>query len=80
MVRAMEYMYPLQGYEQIKDQFLLGDSILVAPVLEKGKRTRSVVFPAGNWQGDDGSTVTGPTDIEIKVPLARLPWYRRVSQ
>ena len=80
MVRAMEYMYPLQGYEQIKDQFLLGDSILVAPVLERGKRTRSVVFPAGTWQGDDGSTVTGPTDIEIKVPLARLPWYRRVSQ
>jgi len=76
MVRAMEYMYPHQGYAEIKDQFLLGDSILVAPVLEKGKRARRVIFPVGTWQGDDRSSVTGPCSIEIKVPLTRLPWYR----
>jgi len=26
--------------------------------------------------GKDGSTVTGPCQVEIDVPLARLPWYR----
>jgi len=79
MVRAMEYMYSHQGYAEIKDQFLLGDGILVAPVLERGARSRQVIFPKGIWQGDDGSTVTGPTVTEIRVPLSRLPWYRRVS-
>lgn len=78
IVRHLEYVYPHQGYETIKDQFLLGDSILVAPILEQGATTRTVVFPAGTWQGDDGSTVTGPCRQEIEVPLSRLPWYRKL--
>jgi alpha-glucosidase len=78
IVRHLEYMYPHQGYAEIKDQFLLGDGILVAPVLEKGARHRTVVFPKGTWKGDDGSTVKGPVQITIEVPLFRLPWYRRL--
>ena len=77
IVRAMEYVYPDQGYAKIHDQFMLGDSILVAPVLEQDARVRSVIFPAGQWQGDDGATVTGPATIEIDVPLSRLPWFRK---
>jgi alpha-glucosidase (family GH31 glycosyl hydrolase) len=79
MVRALEYGYPHQGYAGIKDQFLLGESILVAPVLEKGARSREVVFPEGIWQGDDDSRVTGPCKKEIVAPLNRLPWYRLLS-
>ena len=70
MIGGGEYSY------FYKDQFLLGDKILVAPVMEKGARNRTVVFPQGTWQGDDGSTVMGPTTVEIDVPLQRLPWYR----
>jgi len=76
IIRPLEYMYPHQGYAAIKDQFLLGDSILVAPVLVKGACRRHIVIPPGTWQGDDGSVVTGPCDVEIEVPLTRLPWYR----
>lgn len=35
----------------IIDEFLLGTSILVAPVLEKGARQRSVQFPPGYMEG-----------------------------
>jgi arylsulfatase A-like enzyme len=80
IVRHLEYMYPHQGYEQIKDQFMLGDDILVAPVLEKGARSRMIVFPAGTWKGDDGSVVTGPCTQEVDVPLERLPWYRCIKK
>ncbi len=76
IVRPIEYMYPQQGYAEIKDQFLLGANILVAPVLESGTRSRTVVFPPGNWRGDDGSLVEGPCTQTIDTPLARLPWYR----
>jgi alpha-glucosidase (family GH31 glycosyl hydrolase) len=79
MVRNMEYVFPGKGYEMIKDQFLLGDHILVAPVVEKGKREREVVFPQGKWQGDDGTIVDGPIKQIIKVPLERLPWYRKMN-
>jgi len=80
LVRHLEYMYPHQGYTQIKDQFLLGDDILVAPVLEKGARSRKIVFPAGTWKGDDDSVVTGPCTMEVNVPLERLPWYRCIKR
>jgi alpha-glucosidase (family GH31 glycosyl hydrolase) len=79
MVRNLEYEYPGKGYENIKDQFLLGRNIMVAPVAAKGQRSREVVFPEGRWKGDDETTVTGPVKIVIEVPLERLPWYRKVS-
>lgn len=78
IVRSLEYEFPGNGYELIKDQFLLGNKILVAPVVKKGKRSREVFFPDGKWQGDDGSVVTGPTKMSIDVPIGRLPWYRKV--
>ncbi len=80
IVRTMEYMFPHQGHEKITDQFMLGETILVAPVVEKGKTSRFVDFPKGKWKGDDGSMVKGPTHIKIEVPLSRLPWYRKVSK
>lgn len=79
IVRHLEYVFPGNGYESLKDQFMLGDDILVAPVIEKGKREREVFFPEGKWQGDDGSIVQGPVKKTIAVPLTRLPWYRKVS-
>ena len=78
MVRNLEYEYPGKGYEEIKDQFLLGNKILVAPVVVKGQRSREVIFPEGKWQGDDGSIVNGPVTLKIEVPLERLPWYRKI--
>jgi alpha-glucosidase (family GH31 glycosyl hydrolase) len=79
MVRHMEYMFPDKGYEKIIDQFMLGDYILVAPVVEKGKTSRFVEFPDGKWKGDDGNIVQGPVCMEIDVPISRLPWYRKVG-
>lgn len=77
IVRPLCWLWPSAGYETITDQFMLGDDILVAPVVQSGARRRSVIFPPGTWRGDDGSTVVGPATREIEVPLARLPWYRK---
>lgn len=79
IVRPLAYAYPDAGYEKIKDEFLLGDEILVAPVLTKNARARTIVFPRGTWKGDDGSTVVGPKTLDVPAPLDRLPWYRRAE-
>jgi alpha-D-xyloside xylohydrolase len=57
--------------------FLLGDDLLVAPVLQPGG-ARRVHLPAGRW-GDwwTGEVVTGPIDIDVVVPLDRVPLYQR---
>lgn len=78
MIRNLEYEFPGKGYEQIKDEFMLGNNILVAPVVNKGETSREVIFPDGKWKGDDDSIVTGPVTLKIDVPLERLPWYRKI--
>jgi alpha-glucosidase (family GH31 glycosyl hydrolase) len=80
IVRPLEWAWPHQGFAAIKDQFMLGDEILVAPIVTKGGRVRTVVFPPGRWRGDDGSIVDGPAKLEIQVPLSRLPYYHLQSR
>lgn len=77
IVKPMEYAYPNLGYETIKDQFVLGTEIIVAPIVKKGARTRRVQLPAGQWISDDGQIYDGGTSIEIDVPLDRLPYFKK---
>ncbi|OCT16696.1 glycoside hydrolase [Paenibacillus pectinilyticus] len=78
IMRHLDYVFPNAGYELVNDQFMLGDHILVAPVLVKGQTSRQIHFPTGTWIGDDGSIVQGPVSEEVQAPLSRLPWYRKV--
>jgi alpha-glucosidase (family GH31 glycosyl hydrolase) len=79
IVKPMEMAFPGSGYETIKDQFVLGNNIVVAPVVEKGVRSRKVVLPQGNWKADDGKTYTGGKPVEVSVPLERLPYFIKVN-
>ena len=78
IVKPMAMAFPVGGFETIKDQFVLGDDIIVAPVLTKGARAREVVLPEGNWKSEDGLLYTGGTTVEIEVPLERLPYFTRI--
>ena len=74
IARYMEYVFPHQGYGKINDQFMVGDDILVAPVLEKGKTSRMVTVPAGEWTFR-GNLITGGRAIELEggdIPLIVL--------
>jgi alpha-glucosidase len=57
---------------------MLGDNLLVAPMLEN-KPTRTVVLPAGKWLADDGKSYKGGKSYEISVPLDRLPYFSKVK-
>ena len=62
---------------KIADQFMLGEDIVVAPVLEKGQRERSVYLPTGNWLDQHGTKYTGPGDFKVLAPLEELPYFKR---
>jgi alpha-glucosidase len=79
IVRPMALAFPDDGYETIKDQFMLGDDILVAPVVEKGARSRTVALPEGRWKNERGEIVRGGRTIDIEVPLERLPYFTRLD-
>jgi len=79
IVKPMELAFPGNGYETIMDQFVLGNDIIVAPVVEKGVRIRKVVLPKGTWKAEDGTSFKGGKTIEISVPLERLPYFRKIK-
>jgi len=57
---------------------MIGEDLLVAPVVHKGIRKREVILPSGQWLADDGSVYEGSVTIEIEVPLARLPYFKKL--
>ena len=75
MMRNLEYCFPGMGYAGILDEFMMGNDLLVAPVMEKGAVSRKVVLPPGKWLADNGKTYVGPTTVEIASPIERLPYF-----
>lgn len=50
IIRPMIWNWPaISGVVQIDDQFMLGDHVMIAPVLSPGVSERSVYLPEGLW-------------------------------
>lgn len=78
IVRHMEYAFPHQGFIDCKDQFMLGDKYLVAPVIRQGATSREVLLPKGKWRDDRGKTFRGPKRITVDAPLERLVYFEKL--
>ncbi len=65
----------------IKDQVMIGDRLMIAPVMIEGATSRSVVLPAGRWFGWDGddASVEGPTILEEGAGMAEIPVFARAG-
>ena len=78
IVRCMEYQFPHQGFEECKDQFMLGDKYLVAPVVDN-RLERDVRLPKGTWRDEQGRKYKGGKTYHIQVPLDRLPYFEKLK-
>lgn len=78
ILRSLEFEFPNRGYAAVKDQFLIGSTLLVAPALEPGQAQRTVRIPPGTWQDERGGVVAGPCELTVDVPLVRIPhWIKK---
>ena len=59
---------------EVGDAFLLGDALLVAPVLAEGVTRRTVRLPRGRWYDRaTGAGYTGGRQVRLEAPPARIP-------
>ncbi len=77
IVRSLEYVFPGEGFEKTTDIFMLGDDVLVAPVVEKGAVTRTLRLPRGTWSDEAGNVYEGGREITVDAPLDYLPYFYR---
>jgi alpha-D-xyloside xylohydrolase len=69
----------------IDDEFMYGDNLLVAPVLDDVEE-RKVYLPKGRWiredKADSPQTYTaeaGGIEIAVEAPLGVIPLFRRID-
>lgn len=80
IVRHVDYVFPGEGFEHTDDQFMLGDGLLVCPVLQKGASHRTIRLPKGLWKSWRGECWTGGITIQTPVTLRDIPLaYREPS-
>lgn len=79
VMRALLLDYPddSRAVEQ-EGEFLFGDDLLVAPVMEQGKREQTVYLPKGEWSDYwTGRAYSGPKEVSVDAPLNSIPIFVR---
>lgn len=73
--RALGLAYPELG-EHPDFTYMLGDWLLVSPVVEQGAVTKDVIFPPGQWYDWwTGEALQGGMTRTVDAPLDTLPLY-----
>ncbi|KAF6018924.1 KIAA1161 [Bugula neritina] len=81
MVRPLWWIAPNDSNcFTIDDEFLLGNDILVAPIVEKGARSRDIYLPNGKWQDmmNNREVQGGKWYREFDANLWELPYFLKV--
>ena len=80
VMRTMFYEFPDDpACWELKDQYMFGGDILVAPVVWKDQYERAVYLPAGaDWVNlHDGKTYRGGQTVTVEAPLDVIPAFSR---
>lgn len=62
---------------KIQDEYMWGENILVAPVLQKGVTERKVYLPKGKWQDLSNKTIEGGKWITVPLRMEFIPVFLR---
>jgi alpha-glucosidase len=81
ILRPLFFEYPGNpACADVDDEFLVGRDLLVAPVVEEGRTSRSVYLPDGVWcDYSTGIRHAGPAEITVDAPPDTLPVFVRAG-
>lgn len=81
LMRSLALEFPEEPASwTLADQFLLGPSLLVAPVVAEGATARSVHLPAGRWWPlEGGAAHEGPSNLDVSAPVTEIPIFGRAG-
>ena len=65
-----------ENVRDLIDEFMLGDALLVAPILTENTFSREVYLPAGEWTNLlTGEVVSGGTRVNVQANLGQIPVF-----
>lgn len=73
--RFHEYNYPHKGYHKINDVFMLGEKILAAPAVKKGKRKKPFYFLPENGEIRTEISVTAEKALLLILRLTSCCFF-----
>ncbi len=81
VMRAMVLEYPDDPTTFWMDkQFMLGNDLLVAPVITEGARLQRLYLPEGEWyHRSTNDKYTGPAWVNVKAPLDNIPMFAKAG-
>jgi alpha-D-xyloside xylohydrolase len=82
VMRTLFYEFPTDKESwKIEDEYMYGDSYLVAPILQSGQKIKSVYLPEGyRWKEyESENCYNGGQYIEITVSLESIPIFQKID-
>ncbi len=65
---------------ETENEYFFGDSLLVAPVTEKGAKTRKVYLPGGKWYDYwSGEAYEGGKAYDVAAPIETIPLFAKAG-
>ncbi|XP_025078516.1 myogenesis-regulating glycosidase-like isoform X3 [Pomacea canaliculata] len=81
IIRPLWWLDPKDSVAQmVSDEFLIGDKLLVAPIMCDPATGRSVYLPEGRWRGAENQDIIGPQTVHVIVKPNQIPYFWEVSE
>jgi alpha-glucosidase len=81
LLRPMFWEDPLNvDLRNVDDQFMVGEQMLVAPVMSPGQTSREVLLPSGQWFDFwTDELFAGDSIVSVNTPLEQMPVFIRAG-
>lgn len=82
ILRPVVFEFPAdRRQDQVMDTYMVGDALLVAPVVTASVSVRRVLLPEGRWLLlEQGELHTGPGEVDVPAPITELPVFLRAGR
>ena len=76
LMRSLQVEYQEEEFDNCYDQFMFGESLLVAPVIEEGETSREIKLPSGVWTDFwTLESLKGDRTISVEATTSDIPVF-----